>query len=339
MQAVVARTTLRAAAGQGQAGTVSVVSLPAPVALARLADTLAPPGVKTPVYEPKWDGWRALSSAGRLYSRRGTDLTALFPDLAPVLAARLPAAGLTLDGEIISWDASAGRLDFAGLQARMTAGRRLRAVAERRPAQFVVFDVLAAAGEDLRSRPLWERRTILEQVLSGVASPIVLCQQTDDVMIAREWLRTLTAGGIEGLVIKDAAGTYPTREGQRVWWKVKAKATLDMLAIGYTGTAAAPSSLVLAFPGARDDTGQPITAGATTVLTKAAGRSLIPFLHPTGESFQRTFAWGTAQPTTVTVVESFVVEVEADASAETGVLRHGARLHRVRPDLDPRDAT
>lgn len=124
-----------------------------------------------------------------------------------------------------------------------------------------------------------------------------------------------------------------------MWWKVKAKATLDMLAIGYTGTPGAPSSLVLAFPGALDNTGQPITAGSTTVLTKAAGRSLIPFLHPTGDSFQRSFAWGTAQPTTVTVIEPFIVEVEADASAETGVLRHTARLHRLRPDLDPDDST
>ena len=48
---------------------------------------------------------------------------------------------------------------------------------------------------------------------------------------------------------------YPTREGQRVWWKYKAKASLDMIAIGFTGTAAAPSSLVLAFPGVVDEDG------------------------------------------------------------------------------------
>lgn len=111
---------------------MSTVRLPAPVALARLTDTLTPPGVPDPVWEPKWDGYRALSSAGRLYSRRGTDLTPLFPDLAPVLAARLPV-DLVLDGELVCWDPKAGRLDFAGLQARMTAGRRIRSVAERRP--------------------------------------------------------------------------------------------------------------------------------------------------------------------------------------------------------------
>ncbi|MGO4598522.1 ATP-dependent DNA ligase [Terrabacter sp. 2RAF25] len=267
-------------------------------------------------------------------SRTGTNLTPLFPDLTPVLTSRL-ADDLVLDGEVIAWDPAGGRLDFEGLQARMTAGRRLRAVAARRPAQLVVFDVLAAGSEDLRASPLRERRSVLEQALHGMASPIVLCQQTDDVALAAEWFRTLTAGGIEGLVVKEAGGTYPTLPGQRVWWKVKAKQTLDMLAIGFTGDRAAPSGLVLAFPGHVDDDGQPVTAGSTTTLSKAVGRSLSPLLHPTGEVFERSFAWGSAEPTRVTVVAPFVVEVEADASAAAGVLRHAARLHRARPDLDP----
>jgi ATP-dependent DNA ligase len=53
--------------------------MPAPVALARLVDSLTPPGAKAYVYQPKWDGYRALYSAGRLYSRNGTNLAPLFP--------------------------------------------------------------------------------------------------------------------------------------------------------------------------------------------------------------------------------------------------------------------
>ncbi len=315
-----------------------VVPLPAPVALARLTDTLTPPGGKGWVYQPKWDGYRALYSAGRLVSRNGTDLTPLFPDLTPVLAARL-TPDLLLDGELVTWSPSAGRLDFAGLQARMTAGKRIRAVAGQRPAQYVAFDVLAAGGEDVRGRPLRERRVILGGALSGLRSPVVLCQQTQDLVVAHEWLTALTAGGIEGLVIKDAAGTYPTRDGQRPWWKYKAKATLDMLAVRFTGTAAAPTALVLSFPGVVDEDGHPVTAGSTTLLSKAAARPIVPLLRPTGATFERTFAWGSTAPSVVTVIEPFLVEVEADASAQTGVLRHSARLHRARPDLDPAEAT
>lgn len=104
--------------------------------------------------------------------------------------------------------------------------------------------------------------------------------------------------------------------------------------IGFTGDVAAPSSLVLAFPGDVDDGGQPVTAGSTTSLSKSLGRSLTPLLHPTGETFERSFAWGSAEPTRVTAIAPFVVEVDADASAAAGVLRHAARLHRARPDLD-----
>jgi len=317
---------------------MAVVSLHAPVALARPVDELTPLGAKDLVWEPKWDGYRALVGAGRIFSRNGTNLTPLFPDLTPVLSSRLPD-DLVLDGEVIAWGPAAGRLDFDGLQARMTAGRRIRAVAARRPAQLVVFDVRAAGDADLRGRPLLDRRAILERALRGIASPIVLCKETDDLASAREWFQTLTAGGIEGLVIKDAGGTYPTVPGRRVWWKVKARRTLHMLAIGFTGDVAAPSALVLAFPGDVNDDGQPVTAGSTTSLSKAVGRSLTPLLHPTGETFERSFAWGSAESSQVTVIAPFVVEIETDASAAAGVLRHAARLHRARPDVDPVEAT
>lgn len=78
-----------------------------------------------------------------------------------------------------------------------------------------------------------------------------------------------------------------------------------------------------------------MTAGSTTVLSRAITRTVAPLLQPTGETFTRSFVWGNAEPSTVTVIEPLVVEVDADASAEYGTLRHAARLLRVRADLDP----
>ena len=72
------------------------------------------------------------------------------------------------------------------------------------------------------------------------------------------------------------------------------------------------------------------------MLSKTAARAVVPLLNPTGASFDRTLAWGST-PSTVTVIEPVVVEVSADASAETGVLRHAAHLHRARPDLQVDD--
>ncbi len=176
---------------------LSVVPLPAPVALAGLTDSLTPPGGKAWVYQPKWDGYRAVYSAGRLVSRNGTDLTPLFPDLTPVLAARL-APDLVLDGELVTWSPSAGRLDFAGLQARMTAGKRIRAVAGPRPAA---------------SRPPGHPRGgPVRAEVPGRAVPTDSGPRRGSGVA-----HDLDRRGIEGLVIKDADGTYPTRDGQRCW--------------------------------------------------------------------------------------------------------------------------
>lgn len=153
--------------GPGHPWVVVPFTLPAPVALARHVDELPMPGGRPLLYEPKWDGWRCITTNGRLFSRTGTDLTRLFPDLAPVLSSRMPLE-LVADGELVVWDPQTGRLDFDALQARATAGNRLRSVASRRPAQFVAFDALAADGVDLRSRPLQERRAVLEQHMSGL---------------------------------------------------------------------------------------------------------------------------------------------------------------------------
>lgn len=146
-------------------------AMPPPLALARSTDVLRPAGVLDPLWSAKWDGWRAVWGGGRLWGRRGTDLTRYFPDLVPVLAARLPE-NVVVDAEVVSWDVHAGRLDFQGLSRRLTAGRRLAAVATARPAHLVCFDLLAAGGIDLRPRPLTERCARLEEILSGMAAPI-----------------------------------------------------------------------------------------------------------------------------------------------------------------------
>ena len=116
------------------------------------------------VFERKLDGIRMLAfkrgKAVELRSRNRLSQNAAYPALVEAVAA-LPVEDLILDGELVTWSPSEGRLDFPGLQARMTAGKRIRTVASQRPAQYVAFDVLAAGEEDLRHRPLRERRVVL----------------------------------------------------------------------------------------------------------------------------------------------------------------------------------
>src|SRR5690349_5691836 len=103
------------------------------------------------VYEPKFDGFRCLAHAAggrvRLQSRQLRSLTRYFPEIVAAVAAL--GEDVVLDGELVVWQQ--GRLDFAALQQRLQPSAaqagRLAAVA---PAAFVVFDVLAAVGKDLR---------------------------------------------------------------------------------------------------------------------------------------------------------------------------------------------
>src|ERR1700680_2661370 len=120
------------------------------------------------LYEPKWDGFRAIVFRGAtevfIQSRDLKPLDRYFPELHEILLARLPA-GCVLDGEIVI--ATARGLDFDALQLRLhPAASRVAKLAKETPAAFVAFDALAADGRDLRQSPQIERRMQLERLLA-----------------------------------------------------------------------------------------------------------------------------------------------------------------------------
>jgi ATP-dependent DNA ligase len=110
------------------------------------------------LYEPKWDGYRALirvdDDGARIRSRRGTDLTSAFPDVAAAAAEQLHP-GTLLDGELVIWDTDRDGLDFAALQRRLASAPRVARLAARQPASFVAFDILLSPGVRRRSRLRW----------------------------------------------------------------------------------------------------------------------------------------------------------------------------------------
>src|SRR5215218_6603229 len=120
--------------------------------LAKLADEL-PAGDY--LYEPKWDGFRAIVFRGDddvyIQSRDLRPLDRYFPELQASLMARLPPR-CVIDGEIVI--ATDKGLDFDALQLRLhPAASRVAKLAVDTPASFVAFDLLASGDEDLRSAP------------------------------------------------------------------------------------------------------------------------------------------------------------------------------------------
>src|SRR5256714_274698 len=156
--------------------------------LAKLADAL--PSAAGFLYEPKWDGFRAIVFRGAtevfIQSRDSRPLDRYFPELHEALVARLPK-GCVIDGEIVI--ATPQGLDFDALQLRLhPAASRVAKLAKETPSSFVAFDLLAANGRNLITLAQRERREKLEAMFSQVAPPVYLTPMTRDRAVAQEWL-------------------------------------------------------------------------------------------------------------------------------------------------------
>ena len=117
------------------------LKLPIEPMLAKLADALP---VGDYLYEPKWDGFRALvfRDTGELYmqSRDARPLDRYFPELHASLLDRL-AKNCVLDGEIVI--ATSQGLDFDALQLRLhPSATRVEQLARETPAAFDQLEVI-----------------------------------------------------------------------------------------------------------------------------------------------------------------------------------------------------
>lgn len=214
------------------------------------------------VYEPKYDGWRGClhSGLGRLHSRSGTDLSARFPELLAA-ASELALDEAVLDGELVAVRGDAARLEFAALQA---SPRRRRA--EGVAVYFLVFDLLAQHGHDLRTCPYAQRRDALEALLPSNRSLLQRVPHTTDRDSALEWLDPAYGTvGIEGVVAKPAG---PYRRGRASGWrKTRHTVTTEAVVAGVSTGASGQHALVLALPTARGrwhavGLSQPLSAAA-----------------------------------------------------------------------------
>jgi ATP-dependent DNA ligase len=296
-------------------------------------------------YEPKWDGYRStvgISSSGtaRIQSRRGADITSSFPDVAAAAAVQVPA-GTLLDGELVVWGGA--QLDFGQLQRRLASPAHARARAAEHPASFMVFDVLALAGEDLSSQPLRVRRARLEELGRQLAPPLQITPATTDRAVAETWMRDYAAAGVgvEGLVIKGLSSRY--LPGRRGWLKLRTTQTAEAIVGAVAGPLTAPERLIL---GRYDTDGQLVVVGGTGPLKPGQQHDVAALLEPMGQRHPwpediplgRAGGWNRERRhPLIRVNPSLVVEAEADNAYADQHWRHIVRLVRVRPDLTPEE--
>jgi ATP-dependent DNA ligase len=309
------------------------------------------------LYEPKWDGFRAVvfkdGDEVEVASRNTKPLTRYFPEVVANLRAGLPDR-CVLDGELIV--AVGDRLEFDRLQDRIhPADSRVRMLAESTPAAYVAFDLLAAGDEDLLREPFAVRRERLVALLDQPRDGVYLTRATTDPTVAQAWFEQFEGAGLDGVVAKPLGSPY--QPDVRAMLKVKHDRTADVVVAGYrphkNSTEAQPllGSLLL---GLYDDEGNLRHIGVSASFTAARRAQLVaelqplvcpPEEHPWGAWSEITASgdrvpgggsrWNAGKDLSfVPLRPERVLEVGYD-HMEGERFRHTAQFKRWRPDRDP----
>jgi ATP-dependent DNA ligase len=267
----------------------SVLAPPIEPMLAKLADELPPaPGY---LYEPKWDGFRAIVFRGAddvyIQSRDSRPLDRYFPELHDALLERLPK-GCVVDGEIVI--VTAHGLDFDLLQLRLhPAESRVAKLAKETPSSFVAFDLLASEGRSLMTAPQAERRAALEEVLAGAKPPLYVTPMTKDRAVAREWLTHFEGAGLDGVIAKPQASPY--LPGKRAMIKVKHARTADCVVAGFRWHKSGRDAVGSLLLGLYDDNGVLQHVGVTSSFSMAMRKALVNELAPLRKNGMQDHPW------------------------------------------------
>jgi len=175
-------------------------------------------------YEVKWDGYRILAikrgSRVELFSRRGASYTDKFKSVAKAVAA-LQADSAILDGEVVATD-PAGQPSFQVLQNRgkLPPGHQLI---------YYVFDLLFLNGQDLKRKPLSERRAALPQILKNtrVLFSAPLGGSLNSI------IKAIRKHNLEGVIAKRSDSAYEVGRRSLAWQKLPLKPKQEFVIGGY----------------------------------------------------------------------------------------------------------
>jgi ATP-dependent DNA ligase len=320
--------------------------------LAKLAHEVPEGGY---LYEPKWDGFRAIvfrdGDELQIDSRNQRPLGRYFPELVAGLRDALPPR-IVVDGEIVI--AGDRGLDFDALQLRLhPAKSRVDKLANEMPAQLVAFDLLALGDDDLRSWPQERRRAALEHALAAAPPPVHVTPATTDPAVARDWFVRFEGAGLDGVVAKRLDQPYVA--GERVMTKVKHARTADCVVGGFRfgKDGRGLASLLL---GLYDGDGQLHSVGVASGFAAKLRKEIEAVVAPYRDRAAQGHPWIVGDPESVEGVyripggpsrwtgdrdlswEPLRIELVAEVAydhLQGDRFRHATRWVRWRPDRDP----
>lgn len=175
--------------------------------------------------EWKWDGIRGQiihrKSEIFIWSRGEELVTEKFPELAE-MASNIPS-NCVIDGEIIAFE-DGNPLPFGILQTRIGRKNLSKKILKDAPVSFICYDIMEFDGEDIRNKPIRERRRILEEVVKEASHPhlniskIVLNESWGALKELHKESRKMMA---EGFMLKHKSSPYEVGRKRGNWWKWK----------------------------------------------------------------------------------------------------------------------
>ncbi len=207
------------------------------VQLATLSNEI--PSGKDWAFEIKYDGYRILAHKEKnkvcLFSRNNVDYSKKMPLIHSAIS-KIKANSFVIDGEVVAFDAE-GRSDFSLLNERMKNGKEMK---------YVVFDLLALNGEDLRALPLKSRKEKLRSLINKSSKEILFSNHI--LAKGKECFNFAKEHNLEGIMAKKINSPYI---GKRTddWLKIKCYLRQEFVICGFSTSAKNPvlSALILGY--------------------------------------------------------------------------------------------
>ncbi len=229
------------------------------------------------VHEVKWDGMRVLvdrdATGVRIWSRNENDVSVSFPELAGLAAT---GRDFLIDGEVVAL--GEGVPSFGALADRMHVRDATRAarLAATNPVTLIAFDLLRLDGEDLRARPLRERRALLEGLgLDDVAWQVPPTYD-DGAML----LQAAGQQGLEGIVSKRLGSPYRAGQRSRDWLKFPIRPTGSFVVGGFRHETGSDHRIGAVLVGRPTADGLRFVGRVGSGIAGKAGRLLTGLLEP-----------------------------------------------------------